>query len=998
MRYAVGDGYARELATGFYRRLFANRNPKTAAQALNLGRRALLPGQAPANTPIAACDHATPLLYGAADPGLTPPNGRSPALRSVHPPLCKVSELNIGSHPHFVGRTWELADLGAGFIGTHRGGDTKPIALVTGLGGMGKTALAAEALDLWQARFDWVIHFQAKPNPLKLDNVLRETHLALVADSTIYRDHVTARPNDAIHIPVGEFTGGERTARLVQNLARALQDEAILLVIDNFETHLKSQSESGVWACADADWDACLGQLAANLPGSRSRVLITCRRPLKALPESGCVQIRLGPLPRDEAALLLRRDPALSALAFSDDPAERKLARRLLAASRFHPLLMNRLARLAAEGSRENLLQTLEALEDKEQQAQLPELFADETHDQKELDYLHDALVLSIDQLLAEVSPEARQLLWIVSLANDPVDAFLLQGVWSGEDHETEMLRSMKQLLSQKDQLPPEMAELMENLPPELQAVFEKIGAPNASRPELPPLLDQLLPLGLLESDRMGDDVYTCHELVRERIRAWITAHPADAGAFDETAIRLAYADQLIGAYQSLRTQNTSAALVAGSRALVYCVQAGDYHRLGQFASGVVTSSNDPGFLGQLMPHLETAAQEAPEGEPRWSCLTYLADALCNGGKPDASLAYYRQAEEQARAVAEAGGDDARQAWSDVATISGNWANAEDDCGDLASAKRRRLDSADADRKAGNPGINAIGSELEAYRIDIKQGAVAEALPEVERRLEKIEAWWTRHREGQSLAEAPDPETLARAYISGLDIAKDAHFATEDWPAALPRIDTIIALETELGRPPEDIASDQMNRAIVLARLRRFDEARSELEHCLEVFAQDATRRARVLSSLAVLFHEQSDHAKAAEMERQALAIRNELPDPADRAESHNNLANYLERIGGEANARESRRHQLASLIYHLVTGHTQHLQTSLRNYGVRFRRAEAAGTEFAVPRLADLLADPPFRPLRTWLEQRQEDTDELQAEIDQLLEQVRQQACSIAP
>jgi hypothetical protein len=47
-----------------------------------------------------------------------------------------------------------------------------------------------------------------------------------------------------------------------------------------------------------------------------------------------------------------------------------------------------------------------------------------------------------------------------------------------------------------------------------------------------------------------------------------------------------------------------------------------------------------------------------------------------------------------------------------------------------------------------------------------------------------------------------------------------------------------------------------------------------------------------------------------------------------------------------------------------LVSGLGQHLQTTLRNYAVRFRRAHDAGTELLVPRVAELLADPAFRPL----------------------------------
>ena len=62
-------------------------------------------------------------------------------------------------------------------------------------------------------------------------------------------------------------------------------DEAILLVLDNFESHLKPQAEPSsvagqpVWACQDSAWDECLVLLAQELAGSPSRVLITSRKP-----------------------------------------------------------------------------------------------------------------------------------------------------------------------------------------------------------------------------------------------------------------------------------------------------------------------------------------------------------------------------------------------------------------------------------------------------------------------------------------------------------------------------------------------------------------------------------------------------------------------------------------------------------------------------------------------------------------------------------------------
>ena len=301
------------------------------------------------------------------------------------------------------------------------------------------------------------------------------------------------------------------------------------------------------------------------------------------------------------------------------------------------------------------------------------------------------------------------------------------------------------------------------------------------------------------------------------------------------------------------------------------------------------------------------------------------------------------------------------------------------------------MESAEAKKKAGRPAVNVIASELEALRIDIMQGEAAEALPQVESRLAQVAGWWRLHRSGQPVPEAPDAEFLARAYIGALDIARDADYARGDWESALHRLDSVLEVKRALERPAEDIAGDRFNRASVLIQLGRFGEARVELEDCLQVFQGNPSSRAKVLSSLADLFSRQGDEPEAITQERRALAIREQLPDPDDRAISHHNLAIYLERQGAAPALAESARHRLAALIYHLVAGLRQSLQTSLRNYAIVFRRARAGGTEVAVPRVAELLASPAFHPLDLWLRQRQVDPAELQAAVDRFVEQARQ-------
>ena len=133
MRYAVGDEYARDLAVAFYRALLAYAQPQNAAAALTTARQSLLDPKKHAGGRYDVCDHATPVLYGAEQPGLTLPKGRSPGLETRDPRRHQIAELTTAGHEHFVGRTWELAGLGAGVHrlpgrgrGEARGGHHRP--------------------------------------------------------------------------------------------------------------------------------------------------------------------------------------------------------------------------------------------------------------------------------------------------------------------------------------------------------------------------------------------------------------------------------------------------------------------------------------------------------------------------------------------------------------------------------------------------------------------------------------------------------------------------------------------------------------------------------------------------------------------------------------------------------------------------------------------------------------------------------------------------------
>jgi tetratricopeptide (TPR) repeat protein len=389
---------------------------------------------------------------------------------------------------------------------------------------------------------------------------------------------------------------------------------------------------------------------------------------------------------------------------------------------------------------------------------------------------------------------------------------------------------------------------------------------------------------------------------------------------------------------------------------------------------------SDPALLRGLVAELEGAIDRAPPGEPRWSPRTYVADALDNAGQADEALPFYREA----AAEAETAGH-----WSDLAWITGNWANAAGDVGDLEEAKGLNLRSAEAYRRAGNPEVNVIGRELEALRNDVMKGEAGTALPEVEARLDRVRGWWRRIQAGKTVAEAPDRTVLGRALVSGLNIAQEANQGLERSQACLDLLEETESAIRALGESKASVAETRFNQHGPLLSLGRLDEAQGVLEGCLEVFrsAGAVNHEADCLSALADLWNERNEIDQAIALERQALAVRNTLPDPSDRAISHHNLSGYYDNAGQP----ESAMHNLAAGVYFLVIGRRDHLTTWMGNLRIRARRALAAGGRYRLPRLSDLLAREDLAALRQFLDNHKVDPAALQAQLDRLVEQAHE-------
>ena len=114
-------------------------------------------------------------------------------------------------------------------------------------------------------------------------------------------------------------------------------------------------------------------------------------------------------------------------------------------------------------------------------------------------------------------------------------------------------------MLDMLPKLPAELQEKLKAMPPELRAQLDALPPAAPARPDPAPLLRHLVAIGLATEERTGQDDANpdlpCHELVRERIRAWMLDHPQDRDELTENTIRLAYGDRLKAEFKGFSTR-----------------------------------------------------------------------------------------------------------------------------------------------------------------------------------------------------------------------------------------------------------------------------------------------------------------------------------------------------------------------------------------------------------------------------------------------------------
>ena len=940
LKHEVSLDFALELTFRFYSHLFAEDGNRSVQDALLAARRDLM-ALPEYSGRIGNLDLAAPILVGG-DAEISAPN-RNRADR----PETWVSQIHrlpfgnpdLDSVGNFVGRGDELVLLKEKWLLSERpgkapaAGGVAAVALLQGLAGMGKTALAAEAVDLWKERFDHTICFQSRDAETTVEEFYGRIHRTLGRASEMYKKVCREFPEKQVYFPCRESLCGDARLELMRgNLANLLREGAFLIVLDNFEAQLEERPEKNLYRCKDRQWDCLLELFARRLGGSRSRVLITSRRRPAALKGAeNVLWIPLGPLSLRDA-IRFAKSGGIDRSFDGNGALPAARIGELLEICRGHPMMLETLGALAARG--EYLPEVVEAFKTNIFRT-LSDIFAQRLSDRergRELEFLERASVRALDLAIERLSPEARNLLWIAVQGIQPVEGDALDWVRSGKTPEDDKLARVRQLYQLAEKLPDDLRRKMPKIPPKIAEMMKDEKEANQAAP-MGPFVSELCNARLLfrrehpvrcdpgsgaagqtggGQDASGKRTvsFSFHEMARERADKWFSSHEDENGGRGRKDIHLAYMNRFEMEFMKLRSSecenSVENAAEAAAKALSCMVGRRIYSELGPLAYRMAKGLQNPAMLKRLLDELQIAADKVPDGKERWRARGRMAEALKAAEHSEQAICLFEQAAAEARAAGH---------WDDVGRLLGDLANGHRQAEDLDSARRTHLAGAEAYRAAGSPEIQVVANELEALRIEVYQGRAERVLPEIEDRLEKLKNWWNLYQAGAKSEDAPDPTLLARALVSGLDIAEDACRGLKRWQACLDLLDEIEAVEAQAGGGRFERYATRFNRYGPLVKLGRLDEAQETVEQCLGAYREgnDLSGTGRALSALAEIRAEKGELPRAIEAESEALAVWNKFSDIEERSASHGNLSRYYFRHG---RLDLSARHLAAALIY----------------------------------------------------------------------------------
>ncbi len=317
MRYPIGDEFAINLASEFYRLLLEKGN--TLPRSLQLAMQKILKEGHNAATP--PLSWATPALFGSRSAELMLRIPMEPQGQFVSPTI--GLSYFLSEPKRFVGRT---GSLGRASSALARDSEKRGV-LFQGMAGAGKTACALETV-YHQSRSQRFRHFVWHQVP-KENEEIEGSLVKLALDIEKQLPWVKM---------VQLVDRAEEFKAWLPVLSEMMEQNSILIVLDNLENLFTGD---GGWKDERWGW---LVEALLNHDGL-SRLILTSRNPLRDLEcNTRLIVEQINSLSRNEAMLLAREMPNLGKLLLGKSPVGlekgRDLVRRTLALVQGHPKLI----------------------------------------------------------------------------------------------------------------------------------------------------------------------------------------------------------------------------------------------------------------------------------------------------------------------------------------------------------------------------------------------------------------------------------------------------------------------------------------------------------------------------------------------------------------------------------------------------------------------------------------------------------------------------------
>ncbi|MBV9011564.1 MAG: CHAT domain-containing protein [Pseudonocardiales bacterium] len=409
MHTSVTDDYATALARGFYQAL-SREVSCSVAEALADARQRVEQQQrtaACASGIIPRPEYGVPTLLAAgADPPLREVGEPVPLHRPTQPPRgVGVRELPIGD---LIGRRAQLRVTMAALRGSRA--DREKVGawsgvVLTGVGGIGKTAVAGRALSR-----------------LRAEGWLTAEHIGVWSPLTLI-DAVANALEGTEYTPAQQLLGRDdvEDTHKLSMIMRLLHQQRLLVLFDDFEQNLSVGSQF-----LDPGFAEIFQALLAA--AQTGRVLVTCRYPL---PEADCLlRVEMPALSPSELRRLFLRLPALRELETQD----RRLITRTIGG---HPRLIEFVDVLLRQGGANfvHITQKLRRLA----RAENLDITSPRTVEQG----VAQAVLLGsrdivLEELVAGLSPTGRELLLQAAISSAPFTRDDLTVARYGPDPSTE--------------------------------------------------------------------------------------------------------------------------------------------------------------------------------------------------------------------------------------------------------------------------------------------------------------------------------------------------------------------------------------------------------------------------------------------------------------------------------------------------------------------------------------------------------------------------------